>query len=242
MTKLALAFLLLAVVHLVTSGTCPEKYDVHKEEPLLYDTFPEGFLWGAATAAYQIEGGWNEDGKGESIWDVFVHDGQGHIDNDDTGDVACDSYHKYEEDVQLLKAMGMTSYRFSIAWTRILPNGIGEVNQAGIDYYNNLIDELLANDIEPAVPLYHWDIPQALQDTLADPENPESGGWLNPAVADWFEEYAGVCFAAFGDRVKTWITLNEPKETSLQGYGNGAMAPGIVGMGTTAYLAAHNQN
>merc|ERR1712018_318666 len=237
MTKLALAFLLLAVVHLVTSGTCPEKYDVHKEEPLLYDTFPDDFKWGGATAAYQIEGAWNEDGKGESIWDKFVHDGQGHIKNGHTGDVACDSYHKYKEDVQLLKAMGMTSYRFSIAWSRILPQGVGEVNQEGIDYYNNLIDELLANGITPAVTLYHWDIPQALQNI----PTPAEGGWLNPDVADWFEEYAGVVFAAFGDRVKFWITLNEPKETSLQGYGSGDMAPGIVGRGTYSYIAAHNQ-
>jgi len=228
MRKGTFALLLLVVVQLALS--C-------KEEDLLYDTFPEGFLWGAATAAYQIEGGWNEDGKGESIWDVFVHDGQGHIDNDDTGDVACDSYHKYKEDVQLLKAMGMTSYRFSIAWSRILPQGVGEVNQAGIDYYNNLIDELLANGITPAVTLYHWDIPQALQNI----PTPEEGGWLNPDVADWFEEYAGVVFAAFGDRVKFWITLNEPKETSLQGYGSGDMAPGIVGRGTYSYIAAHNQ-
>jgi len=227
MAKAVFALFLLALVQIATSYVY--------EEELLYDTFPEGFKWGSATAAYQIEGAWNEDGKGESIWDKFVHDGQGHIKNDDTGDVACDSYHKYKEDVALLKAMGMNSYRFSIGWTRILPNGIGEVNQAGIDYYNNLIDELLANGIEPAVTLYHWDLPQALED---------QGGWLTPEVADWFEEYADTVFAAFGDRVKFWITLNEPKETSLQGYGNGAMAPGqptAVSTGTTGYQAAHNQ-
>jgi len=224
MAKAVFALFLLAVVQIATSYVY--------EEELLYDTFPDDFKWGGATAAYQIEGAWNEDGKGESIWDKFVHDGQGHIKNGHTGDVACDSYHKYKEDVQLLKAMGMNSYRFSIAWSRILPMGVGEVNQPGIDYYNNLIDELLANDISPAVTLYHWDIPQALED---------QGGWLSPDVADWFEEYADTVFAAFGDRVKFWITLNEPKETSLQGYGNGAMAPGIVGMGTTSYQAAHNQ-
>lgn len=201
------------------------------EEELLYDHFPEDFMWGAATAAYQIEGGWDEDGKGLNIWDVFTRV-DGTIKDGSSGDVACDSYHKYKEDVQLLKALGLNSYRFSIAWARILPNGVGERNQLGIAYYNNLIDELLANDIVPAVTLYHWDLPQALQ---------EHGGWLNASVADWFEEYSRVCYEEFGDRVKFWITLNEPKETSLQGHGSGTMAPGLQGIGTLAYIAAHNQ-
>jgi len=238
MAKAIFGLILLVVVQLASSYVY--------EEELLYDTFPDSpdgtpFLWGSATAAYQVEGAWNEDGKGESIWDKFVHDKPDRVKNNDNGDVACDSYHKYKEDVQLLKAMGMNSYRFSIGWTRILPMGVGEVNQPGIDYYNNLIDELLANDIKPAVTLYHWDLPQALED---------QGGWLSPDVADWFEEYADTVFAAFGDRVKFWITLNEPKETSLQGYGNGAMAPGIENfpcykdgtcLGVTSYQAAHNQ-
>ena len=201
------------------------------EEDLLYDHFPPDFIWGAATAAYQIEGGWNEDGKGPSIWDVFTKE-DGHIIDNSSGDVACDSYHKYKEDVQLLVGMGVDSYRFSISWSRVLPNGIGEKNQAGIDYYNNLINELLSNGIEPAVTLYHWDLPQALH---------VQGGWLNSSITEWFEEYSRLCFTEFGDRVKYWITLNEPRETSLQGYGNGAHAPGIVGEGTTAYIAAHNQ-
>merc|ERR1719466_269272 len=201
------------------------------EEPLLYDHFPADFKWGAATAAYQIEGGWDADGKGVNIWDIFTRL-EGKIKDGSSGDVACDSYHKYKEDVQLMKAMGLKSYRFSIGWSRILPQGIGKTNQEGIDYYHNLIDELLANEIVPAVTLYHWDLPQALQD---------QGGWLNPSVADWFEEYARVCFEEFGGDVKFWITLNEPRETSLQGHGSGTMAPGIVGMGTTAYIAAYNQ-
>ena len=133
------------------------------EEDLLYDHFPEDFKWGCATAAYQIEGGWDEDGKGVNIWDVFTRY-NGTIKDGSSGDVACDSYHKYQEDVQLLKNLGVNSYRFSIAWTRILPNGLGERNPLGIAYYNNLIDELLANGITPAVTLYHWDLPQALSD------------------------------------------------------------------------------
>merc|ERR1712121_31916 len=201
------------------------------EEPLLFDSFPDDFLWGSATAAYQIEGAWNEDGKGPSIWDVFTKV-PGNIVDGSSGDVACDSYHNYKEDVRLMKEMGLTSYRFSIGWTRILPAGTGERNPAGIQYYHNLIDELLANEIVPAVTLYHWDLPQALQ---------EQGGWLNASVADWFEEYARVCFEEYGGDIKTWITLNEPKETSLQGHGSGDMAPGITGMGTNVYIAAHNQ-
>jgi len=201
------------------------------EEPLLYSSFPQDFLWGSATAAYQVEGAWDEEGKGASIWDVFTKV-PGNIIDGSSGDVACDSYHRYKEDVALMKDMGLTSYRFSIAWTRILPQGTGERNPEGIQYYHNLIAELLAAGIQPAVTLYHWDLPQALQ---------EQGGWLNATVADWFEEYARVCFQEFGGEVKFWITLNEPKETSLQGHGSGTMAPGLQGPGTLVYQAAHNQ-
>ena len=163
-------------------------------------TFPDGFKWGAATAAYQIEGAWNEDGKGVSVWDTLCHM-DGIIMNGDTGDVAIDHYHRYKQDVALLAELGLQTYRFSIAWTRILPEGIGRVNHKGIDFYNNLIDELIAADIEPIITLYHWDFPQALA---------EQGGWQNRASSDWFREYAEVCFNAFGDRVKQWITFNEP--------------------------------
>eukprot|EP00095_Tigriopus_kingsejongensis_P005520 maker-scaffold282_size228295-snap-gene-0.16 protein:Tk05520 transcript:maker-scaffold282_size228295-snap-gene-0.16-mRNA-1 annotation:"hypothetical protein DAPPUDRAFT_243998" len=201
------------------------------EEELLYDFFPEGFKWGAATSAYQVEGGWDADGKGPSIWDTFVHQG-GHVFQNQTGDVACDSYHKYAEDVQLIKNLGLTDYRFSISWSRVLPNGTGQPNPAGIDYYNRLIDELLAHDIQPAVTLYHWDLPQALEDR---------GGWLNPEVADWFEEYARLCFQEFGDRVKFWITLNEPRETATNGYEYGGNAPGIADPGIPCYVAGHHQ-
>jgi len=220
-------FTLVSLIILLSSLT--QAYEA--EEELLYDHFPADFKWGAATAAYQIEGGWDEDGKGENIWDVFTRE-EGHIIDGSSGEVACDSYHNYKQDVQLLANLGLKSYRFSIAWARVLPSGVGDKNQAGVDYYNNLINQLLDNNIEPAVTLYHWDLPQTLQ---------LQGGWLNASVADWFEEYSRLCFSEFGDRVKLWITLNEPKETSLQGHGSGTMAPGIVGPGTTAYIAAHNQ-
>ena len=202
------------------------------EEPLIYGTFPDGFLWGTATASYQVEGGWNEGGKGQSIWDEYTHRKPSPVDDGSTGDVACDSYHKYKEDVALMKQMGLNSYRFSIAWTRILPNGIGTRSQDGIDYYNALINELMEAGIEPAVTIYHWDLPQVLQ---------EQGGWLNKSVADWFEEYSRVCFEEFGDRVKMWITLNEPWVTAVLGYGLATMAPGINGIGTLTYIVAHNQ-
>ena len=179
----------------------------------------------------KIEGGWNEDGKGLNIWDVFSHV-PGNIVGDASGDVACNSYHNFRQDVQLIKNMGLGQYRFSIAWARILPLGLGAINEAGVQYYNDLINELIANGITPVVTLYHWDLPQALED---------AGGWLNPDVADWFADYSRVCFERFGDRVKFWITLNEPQVTSTRGYGTGKFAPGVVGEGTTAYVAAHNQ-
>ncbi|MCP4754803.1 MAG: beta-glucosidase [Proteobacteria bacterium] len=163
-------------------------------------TFPEGFKWGTATAAYQIEGAWQEDGRGPSVWDTLCHT-PGIIMNGDTGDVAIDHYHKYKEDVALLKKMGMQTYRFSISWPRILPDGVGRINPKGIDFYNNLIDELIRADIEPLITLYHWDFPQVLHDR---------GGWLSRESADWFAEYAEVCFKAFGDKVKQWVTFNEP--------------------------------
>lgn len=163
-------------------------------------SFPKGFIWGAATSAYQIEGAWQEDGKGESVWDTFSHT-PGIVLNGDTGDVAIDHYHRYKEDVAIMKEMGLKSYRFSISWPRIIPRGSGEVNRKGLDFYNNLTDELLGADIEPIITLYHWDFPKVLSDM---------GGWYNRASIDWFTEYAEVCFRTFGDRVKHWITFNEP--------------------------------
>jgi beta-glucosidase len=163
-------------------------------------SFPKDFLWGAATAAYQIEGAWNEDGKGESVWDAYCHT-PGIVMNGDTGDVAIDHYHRYREDVAIMKEMGFQGYRFSVSWPRIIPEGTGDVNQKGLDFYNNLIDELLDARIEPTITLYHWDFPKVLSDR---------GGWLDRSSAEWFTEYAKVCFQNFGDRVKHWITFNEP--------------------------------
>jgi len=220
-------FLFFAIVSISTLGANGYIY----EEDMIQGTFPEGFLWGAATAAYQIEGGWNEDGKGESIWDVFTRE-DGNILDSSSGEIACDSYHKYKEDVLLLKNMNMSGYRFSIAWTRILPQGTGEVNEKGVEYYKNLISELKNAGIEPLATLYHWDLPQALQ---------EMGGWQNKSSADWFEEYAQVVFERFGDDVKMFLTFNEPKETSIQGFETGTMAPGMKGKGDLVYIAAHNQ-
>ncbi|MFQ5639545.1 MAG: GH1 family beta-glucosidase [bacterium] len=162
-------------------------------------TFPKDFVWGTATAAYQVEGAYNEDGKGVSVWDTYTN--KYNLAGGQTGNVAIDQYHRYKEDIALLKEMGIQSYRFSIAWTRILPNGAGELNQAGLDYYNRLLDELLAAGIEPAITLYHWDLPQALADR---------GGWRNRESVDWFSNYAEIMFKALGPRVQTWITFNEP--------------------------------
>ncbi len=179
--------------------------------------FPDGFLWGAATAAYQIEGGADADGKGPSIWDTFSHT-PGKVFHGDNGDVACDSFHRYGEDIALLKRLGVGSYRLSLSWPRIQPTGRGEVNAKGLDYYNRVIDGLLEAGIEPSVTLYHWDLPQALQD---------AGGWANRDIADWFGEFAAIAGDAFGDRVSRWITLNEPWVVAHVGYRDGRHAPGI---------------
>ena len=191
--------------------------------------FPEDFTWGTATASYQIEGGWLEGGKGFSIWDAFTPL-PGKIHNGDTGDITCDHYHRFREDVALMAEQGLKAYRFSIAWSRIYPQGSGEVNPEGIRFYSDLIDELLAHGITPWVTLYHWDLPLALE--------LEIDGWRNPLIADIFAEYARTCFASFGDRVKHWITLNEPWVSSIFGHGNGIMAPGRRS-NDEPYLAAH---
>jgi len=200
-------------------------------DDLYHGTFPEGFKWCVATASYQIEGAWNEDGKGLSIWDTFCHHGD-NIVNGDSGDVACDSYHKYEEDIELLKTMNVSHYRFSLSWPRILPDGtIHSINEKGIAYYNLLIDGLLKAGIQPVVTLYHWDLPQALQD---------SGGWANDNILEHFEAYARLCFESFGDRVKLWITINEPSVVVWFGHGSGEHAPGIEDPFKTIFLVAHN--
>lgn len=179
--------------------------------------FSKDFIWGAATASYQIEGAWNEDGKGPNIWDDFTHQ-PGKIEDGSTGDVACDHYHLYKNDVKMMKDMGLKAYRFSISWSRIIPQGIGSVNQKGIDFYNNLIDELIKNDIIPYITIFHWDLPSALY---------LKGGWLNPESADWFEYYTKVIAENFGDRVKNYITFNEPSVFLGCGYNMGVHAPGF---------------
>ncbi|MEA3376944.1 MAG: GH1 family beta-glucosidase [Chloroflexota bacterium] len=191
--------------------------------------FPEDFLWGAATSAYQIEGAWNEDGKGESIWDRFVHT-PGNVIGGATGDVACDHYHRMPEDVALMASLGLEVYRFSTSWPRILPLGRGEVNEPGLDFYDRLVDELLAVGIRPVVNLYHWDLPHVLQ---------KAGGWPHRECPDWFADYARVVFDRLGDRVTLWITNNEPWVAAFLGYGNGLHAPGICDY-SQAYQAAHH--
>jgi beta-glucosidase len=179
-------------------------------------SFPKGFFWGTATASYQIEGAWNEDGKGESIWDRFAHT-PGKIKNGDTGDVACDSYHRWREDIALMRAMNLNSCRFSISWPRIQPSGSGSVNSKGIDYYSSLIDALLEAHIRPFVTLYHWDLPQALED---------AGGWPNRETADHYAEYVRLVVLALGDRVSDWMLFNEPSVFTFSGYLEGRHAPG----------------
>ncbi len=191
--------------------------------------FPTDFAWGAATAAYQIEGGWDEDGKGESIWDRFSHT-PGRIENGDTGDVACDHYHRWAFDVALMKGMGLKAYRFSIAWARILPEGRGSINQPGLDFYARLVDSLLEGGIQPFVTLYHWDLPQRLQD---------EGGWPNRGTSSAFADYAAAVSHALGDRVKHWMTLNEPHVSSLTGYLEGRHAPGHTDL-DEALAASHH--
>jgi len=180
--------------------------------------FPEGFLWGTATASYQIEGAWNEDGKGESIWDRFART-PGKIDNGDTGDVAVDHYHLYKDDVRLMKALGVNAYRFSISWPCIFPDGAGALNPKGLDFYNRLVDELLANGIAPFATLYHWDLPQVLQD--------RQGGWESRDTARAFADYAGCVAEKLSDRVRSFFTINEFTVFVDSGYGEGRFAPGL---------------
>jgi beta-glucosidase len=179
--------------------------------------FPDNFIWGTATSSYQIEGAWDQDGKGESIWDRFSHT-PGKVLNNDTGDIAIDHYHRYREDVALMQDMGLQAYRFSIAWPRILPQGRGRINQAGIDFYSRLVDTLLEAKITPFATLYHWDLPQALYDL---------GGWPARSTAEAFVEYTDSITRVLGDRVKSWMTHNEPAVVANLGYLIGEHAPGI---------------
>ena len=180
--------------------------------------FPDDFLWGVACASYQCEGAWNEDGKGPNIWDDFCHEFEGHhILRGESGDVACDFYHHYREDIAMMKAHSIQAYRFSISWARIFPDASGKVNEQGIRFYQDVCDELLKNGIEPMVTLYHWDLPSWIQ---------EQGGWLNRKIIDWFGEYARTVAQALKGRVHKYMTINEPLCIAQMGYGIGVNAPG----------------
>lgn len=194
-------------------------------------TFPDGFVWGAATSSYQIEGAVAEDGRTPTIWDTFSHT-PGAIVDGDTGDVACDHYHRMDEDLDLLARLDIPSYRFSTSWTRILPDGTGKISQQGLDFYSRLVDGLLARNIAPMATLYHWELPQALQ---------EAGGWANRDTVDALAELAGVVGAALGDRVPTFLTLNEPWCSAFLGYAAGVHAPGLHDR-AAALAAAHHLN
>ena len=192
--------------------------------------FPAKFLWGAATAAYQIEGAWNEDGKGESIWDRFSHT-PGKITNGDTGDVACDHYHRTRQDIALMRQLGLKAYRFSVSWPRVLPSGAGKVNAAGLDFYDRLVDDLLAANLEPFITLHHWDYPQALYD---------KGGWLNRENLPYFADYAVLLAKRLGDRISRWATFNEPAVIADAGYLSGEHAPGLKDSRKEAYQIIHH--
>lgn len=193
--------------------------------------FPSGFKWGTATASYQIEGGAHEDGRGVTIWDTFSHN-PGKVMNGDTGDVACDHFHRWKDDVQLLKTLNCSVYRLSVAWSRLFPTGRGILNEKGVEFYDRLVDELLANGITPYITLYHWDLPQALQD---------EGGWTRRGIIDDFAAYTETLAGALGDRVNHWITLNEPWVFTWVGYAFGHHAPGYTSDNPTpALTAAHH--
>ena len=190
----------------------------NRPSPYPHNAYPPGFVWGVSTSAYQIEGAAAEEGRGPSIWDVRCRT-QGGVVNGDTGDVACDHYHRMPEDVALMKGLGVDAYRFSVSWPRVMPRGKGAVNAAGLDFYDRLIDRLLEAGIEPWLCLYHWDLPQALQDL---------GGWSSRDCAGWYADYAALCARRYGDRVKRWITFNEFSVFTLFGYAIPWAAPGIV--------------
>ncbi|XP_020240172.1 cyanogenic beta-glucosidase [Cajanus cajan] len=247
-------FFLLSVIALVfviskSNVNCTQSVEVN---PILdfatlnRHSFPPGFIFGAGSSSYQFEGAATEGGRGPSIWDTFTHEHPENIEDGSNGDVAIDTYHRYKEDVGIMKDMNLDSYRFSISWSRILPKGklSGGINQDAINYYNNLINELVANDIQPLVTLFHWDLPQSLED--------EYGGFLSPRIIKDFQDYAELCFKEFGDRVKYWVTLNEPWSYSKNGYATGQMAPGRCSAwlnsnctggdsGTEPYIVTHHQ-
>lgn len=211
-----------------------KEHEYLNEKEVSRSDFPPDFIFGVATSAYQIEGASNEGGRGPSIWDAFAQS-KGNILDGSNGDVAVDHYHRYKEDIEIIAKLGFDAYRFSISWSRIFPDGLGtKVNDEGIAFYNNVINALLEKGIQPYVTLYHWDLPLHLQESME--------GWLNKEVVKYFAIYADTCFASFGDRVKHWITLNEPLQTAINGYDSGSFAPGRHDQPSTEpYLASHHQ-
>ncbi|XP_023019417.2 cytosolic beta-glucosidase [Leptinotarsa decemlineata] len=225
-------FHLLVVVCLSLPSCLADGDDEFANYTITKRILPKHIAVGVATAAYQIEGAWNLDGKGEQVWDTFIHDNPSRVSDHTNGDVASDSYHFYKQDVAAMKEVGVNYYRFSIAWSRILPDGtLKKINQAGIDYYVNLFEELESKGIQAMVTLHHWDIPTALE---------KQGGWQNPKVVDWFVDYARLCYEKFGKYVQSWVTINEPKQICHAGYGLGVFAPGVVSPGVGEYLCARH--
>ncbi len=212
----------------------PKPDPITKVQSFLHDKFPSGFLWGAGTSAFQTEGAWDEEGKGPSIWDHFTHSAVSAGLATDTADVASDSYARWEEDVEALEYLGVRSYSFSLSWPRLFPDGNarGQPNTAAVKHYMRLIDRLLEKKIEPIVTLYHWDLPQALQERY--------GGWKNDTLVGLFEEYAEFCFHTFGSRVRYWLTMHNPYLVAVQGYGTGVHAPGETGGPAGSLIVAHN--
>lgn len=199
-------------------------------QSFLHDTFPPGFLWGSGTSAFQTEGAWDRDGKGPSIWDHYIHSNG----NLATADVASDSYTRWEEDVKALEYLGVRSYSFSLSWPRLFPDGNarGQPNRAAVEHYSRLIDRLLEKKIEPIVTLFHWDLPQDLQESY--------GGWKNDTLVGLFEDYAAFCFHTYGSRVRFWLTMHNPYLVAVQGYRTGVHAPGETGGPASSLIVAHN--
>ncbi|XP_068337849.1 beta-glucosidase 12-like [Pyrus communis] len=241
-------------VVLLTDFALPNSKAANTDPPIIcdslnrssFDSLVPGFIFGTSSAAYQVEGAWNESGRGPSVWDNFTHQYPEKISDHSNGDVAIDQYHLYQDDVKIMKNMSMDAYRFSISWSRLLPSGTlsGGINKEGIEYYNNLTNELLSKGIKPFVTLFHWDVPQALVD--------EYGGFLSARIVNDFQDFADLCFDQFGDRVKHWITLNEPRTVSNHGYAIGIHAPGRCSAwynpnctggdsSTEPYIVTHNQ-
>lgn len=212
----------------------PTPDPINQNQSFLHGTFPPGFLWGTGTSAFQTEGAWDQDGKGPSIWDHYTHSTPTGNLASETADVASDSYARWEDDVEALEYLGVRSYSFSLSWSRLFPDGDARSrpNTAAVEHYGRLLDRLLEKGIQPIVTLYHWDLPQSLQETY--------GGWKNDTLVGLFEDYAAFCFGTYGRRVRYWITMHNPYLAAVQGYGTGVHAPGETGGPAASLIVAHN--